>query len=52
MPPEHEIETPPGVAAIGGEEAGRGHDLSYSGVGHQRLRRDHDVERRPQNPQR
>jgi hypothetical protein len=32
MPPEHEIETPPGVAAIGGEEAGRGHDLSYSGV--------------------
>jgi len=32
MPAEHEIETPPGVAAIGCKDAGRGHDLSYSCV--------------------
>ena len=32
MPAEHEVEPPPGVAAIGGEDAGRSHDLSYSGA--------------------
>jgi hypothetical protein len=29
---EHEVETPAGIAPIGGEGAGRGHELSYSGV--------------------
>jgi hypothetical protein len=32
MPAEHEIEAPSGVAAIGSEESGRGHNLSYPGI--------------------
>jgi hypothetical protein len=30
MPAEHEVEPSSGVTAIGREDAGRGHDLSYS----------------------